>query len=333
MTRPKSFITNSAPVRNTLILGMAVILISIFGATRGSARAPKLLPDLVVKTAAPPTANAGDNIGPLIHVRATNIGTAPAPGTAGTIDRPHGFVIDVVLSTDTSVPPGAATFSPNFSEDVLLKGGRISSTTDLAAGASKSYPSLQGGSGTIPTDTPAGTYFICARIDSGNQVVELSEGNNVGCSRIKIGSSGKPDLVTRLTVPMTALSGSDIGASVKLIAYNIGTAAAPGTSGVLDPANGYMIDLVLSTDVVVPPGPATYSPHFSEDVLLQGGRRSNTIDLAAGANKPYATGAGIPADTPTGLYRICARIDPYNKVAELNEANNVTCAKIKIKHP
>jgi subtilase family serine protease len=94
-----------------------------------------------------------------------------------------------------------------------------------------------------------------------------------------------------------------------------------------------MIDIVLSTDTNVPPGFATFSPNFSEDVLLLGARTSNTIDLAPGASKVYATGAGIPADTPTGNYQICARIDSGSKVAESNEANNVMCRAIKITHP
>jgi hypothetical protein len=129
------------------------------------------------------------------------------------------------------------------------------------------------------------------------------------------------------------VSGANIGPLVKLVAYNIGTAPAAGTTGVMSPPNGYMIDLVLSTDTNVPPGFAVFSPNFSEDVLLLGARTSNTIDLAAGTNKHYATGAGIPADTPTGNYQLCARIDPGSKVAESNEGNNVTCVRIKIKHP
>lgn len=333
MTQQKSLVHTGISVRNASIVVLAVIIVSIFGAQLGSARAPKLLPDLVVGVSAPPSANAGDNIGPLIQLKAGNIGTATAPGTTGTLDPAHGFEIDVVLSTDMTVPPGLATYSATFAEDALLMGGRIGNTTDLLAGTSKLYPNLQGGNGRIPANTPAGTYFICARIDSGAKVLELNEGNNVGCSKIKISAGKKPDLVTHLGAPPSASSGTDIGASVKLVASNIGTATAPGTSGTLDPANGYMIDLVLSTDTIVPPGFAVYSAHFSEDVLLQGGRRSNTIDLAAGANHLYPIGAGIPADTPSGNYQLCARIDPANKVAESNEANNVTCVPIKITHP
>ncbi len=143
-------------------------------------------------------------------------------------------------------------------------------------------------------------------------------------------ATGRPDLAVTLSVPASAKAGQDIGPLIKVTAKNAGTAAAPGTVGALNPAGGYMIDVVLSKDMHVPPGFATYSAHFSEDVLLQGGRISNTQDLPPGGTRAYPTGGGIPADTPTGAYFVCASIDPANKVAESNEGNNVMCKPIKI---
>src|SRR5438270_700844 len=303
MHRYHSSIHLQTLVPSTFVIVLAAIIIPVLGAPHN---AQKAMPDLIVKIHGPSAAIAGDDIGPSIHVLARNIGTATAPGTSRTLHSANRFMIDLVLSTDANLPPGFATFSPHFSEDVLLQGGRISNTVDLAAGANKAYPT----GGGIPSDTPTGYYYICARIDPGSRVAEANEANNVSCSRIRIRGGKKPDLLTRLSAPASATSGSDIGPSVKLVAYNAGTAPAPGTSGPLEPANSYMIDLVLSTDDNVPPGFANYSPHFSEDVLLQGGRTSNTVDLAAGANKAYPTGGGIPSDTPTGYYYICARIDP-----------------------
>jgi hypothetical protein len=147
------------------------------------------------------------------------------------------------------------------------------------------------------------------------------------------GAAKGPDLLVSLAVPTAATSGQDIGPMIKLTAKNAGDAPAPGTVGALDPANGFMIDVVLSKDLSVPPGFAAYSPNFAEDVLLKGGRVSNTADLPASGTKAYATGGGIPADTPTGSYYVCARIDPGGKVAESNEANNVSCKPIRIQRP
>jgi hypothetical protein len=144
----------------------------------------------------------------------------------------------------------------------------------------------------------------------------------------------KADLTVSITGPVYARAGDNIGAFITTTARNLGAAAAPGTSGSLDPANGYVIDVVLSTDRNVPPSPASYSAAFSEDVLLRGGRIGNTVDLAPLATKSYPSLSGgsgtIPADTPTGVYSVCARIDPANRVAESNEANNVACFPIKI---
>jgi len=58
---------------------------------------------------------------------------------------------------------------------------------------------------------------------------------------------------------------------------------------------------------------------------LKGGRVSRTADLAPGAFRQYAVGAGIPADTPPGDYFLCATVDPGGAVPESNEGNNTTC--------
>lgn len=184
-----------------LVLAVAMTFIAVLPASAQKAKGP----DLVVRISAPPTANAGDDIGASIHVQAANSGGAPAPGTKGTLNPANGYMIDVVLSTDGNVAAGFATYSPNFAEDVLLQGGRISNTVDLAPGATHPYPSLQGGNGKIPANTPTGGYLVCARIDSGNKVAELNEANNVNCAKIRIKgkdqptppTARKPDLIIR----------------------------------------------------------------------------------------------------------------------------------------
>ncbi|BCM91128.1 hypothetical protein IAD21_02992 [Abditibacteriota bacterium] len=139
-----------------------------------------------------------------------------------------------------------------------------------------------------------------------------------------------PNLVTKIFGPISAKRGEDISDKIKVIASNIGTAPAPGTTGVLNPANGYMIDVMLSSDMTVPTGYATYSPIYSEDVLLLGGRVSNTSDLAPGATDSYAAGATIPQTTHPGHYFLAVRIDPGDKVAESNEADNTYFLPIQI---
>ena len=69
-------------------------------------------------------------------------------------------------------------------------------------------------------------------------------------------------------------------------------------------------------------------------MLLQGGRVSNTVDLAPGDSQLYVIAAGtIPADTPPGAYFVCSQIDPDLQIPELDEGNNVDCVPIEIVEP
>jgi hypothetical protein len=314
------------------------------------------LPDLMTKLAAPATGIAGQELKPPIVVAARNSGKAKAPGTAS---RPDGYMIDVVLSTDKTVPPGFKTYSAHFSEDVMLLGGRISNTVDLDPGKSHTFAKLTGSK--IPADTPSGHYYVCALVDSGDKVKESDETNNVYCRPITIKnpvegslsanertplatigvvSTGQmaamaqalqlPDLMTKLSAPQSNFAGQELKPPIVVAARNAGKAKAPGTASGSD---GYMIDVVLSTDKTVPSGFKTYSAHFSEDVMLLGGRISNTVDLDPGMSHTFAklTGSKIPADTPPGHYYICALVDSGDKVKESNENNNVYCSPISVK--
>jgi hypothetical protein len=287
----------------------------------------KRLPDLQVKFKCPTTIVAGTNIGSQIQLKVWNSGKAPAAGTdtAGN----NGYMVDLMLSTDTNTPAGWAIYSANFSEDVLLQGGRISNTKTLNPGQSQMYP-VGGG---IPADTPPGVYYICAKVDAGNKIAELNETNNSFCVRVSIKSGQTkrlPDLQVKFSCPNTIMAGTDIGPQVKLKVGNFGSAPAAGTDTAGN--NGYMVDLMLSTDTNTPAGWAIYSANFSEDVLLKGGRISNTKTLNPGQSQMYPVGGGIPADTPSGTYYICAKVDAGNKITESNEGNNSFCKRVYIKN-
>lgn len=142
--------------------------------------APPELPDLVPEVAAPPTVVAGEAIGPVGGLVARNIGGATAPGTT---DSGTGYMIDLVLSTDKTVPEGFATFSETFAEDALLRGGRASNTFDVPAGDFVTYPEANA---EIAPDTPPGDYFLCTRIDPGDVVDEADEANNVSCVPVTV---------------------------------------------------------------------------------------------------------------------------------------------------
>ncbi|NEN99278.1 MAG: S8 family serine peptidase [Moorea sp. SIO3I7] len=147
--------------------------------------------DLVVSVSTTELATPGEELSP-IEVRVKNIGDSLAQGTES--GGAYGYFVDLILSSDTEVPKGFATFSPNFSEDVLLLGGRLSNTPDLKPGEEFVFTT----SGGIPNDTPVGDYFIAAQIDPGQKVVESNERNNTAFEPIKIRLAPVIDLATDL---------------------------------------------------------------------------------------------------------------------------------------
>ena len=133
---------------------------------------PGLLPDLkVVHTAALPAGalRPGQTFEFLVTVK--NFGAGPAPGSVRP-DRstnPNGYMIDLTLNvTPIRDPVSPATISATFRPGMLLRGGRISVTDDLAPGAQKQYR----GMGEIPSDTPPGQYWIGVAVDPFNKVAE-----------------------------------------------------------------------------------------------------------------------------------------------------------------
>lgn len=131
-------------------------------------------PDLTIEWVTYPSLlPAGGTI--VVKVRVKNIGTAKAAGTASA--RAEGYMIEIMLSRDNSVPDVEATYSATFVEDALLGGGRISSTRDINPRESQEY----GARVAIPANAPKPKIVICARVDSGNKITELNERNNVAC--------------------------------------------------------------------------------------------------------------------------------------------------------
>jgi len=115
----------------------------------------------------------GGNPNKGISVLVTNIGDVVAKN----------FFVDIVLSTDTNFPIKFASYSPNFCEDVLLKGGRLS-VKNLKPGASTSLrlPKMC----KIPDNTPLGNYYLCAVVDPGKKILEKNEKNNTAYIKFKV---------------------------------------------------------------------------------------------------------------------------------------------------
>jgi hypothetical protein len=108
----------------------------------------------------------------------------------------NNVAVDIILTSKHTYPMPApfAVYSANYSDNVLLKGGRehISFTGPGSVNVKLNGPN------TIPADTPPGIYYLGAVIDAGNKVNESNERNNVHFCRLKvIGPDTKkmPDLI------------------------------------------------------------------------------------------------------------------------------------------
>jgi subtilase family serine protease len=156
---------------------------------------------------------------------------------------------------------------------------------------------------TIPAGTVTGTYYVIARADADDLIVEVNEANNTKTSGlIKIG----PDLIVSvLTVPSTAGAGTSITVTDTTKNSGAGDAGSSTTS------------FYLSTDTTFDVGDA-----------LIGSRTAGSI--AAGASSQGSTSVSIPAGTASGAYYIIARADDGNTVPELNEDNNTLFKGIAI---
>jgi hypothetical protein len=214
---------------------------------------PVALPDLSIRfDGMPDRVQQGQELRVPARVIGRNEGGGVAQG-----NRPgqRGYVVDIILSTDDTVPAGYARYSAAFREDVLLQGGRVSTTANLEGEASAAFIISDD---RVPLDTPPGNYRICARIDPGNFITESDEGNNTACTDVRVevnpaapiapgapGSSLAPG-----TVPGTGLNQPGIAELPQPPA----PVPAPSPSDVIEtPGADLLFDFAFDRPVLPPP--------------------------------------------------------------------------------
>ena len=236
-------------------------------------------PDLVVSAITP---NSGALVpGGTLSVTDTvqNIGSASTGASS---------IVAYSLSTDTTYGNG---------DDIPLATTR--SVTTLAAGASSTATR----SLAIPSSTPVGTYYVCAKADSTDAVIESNESNNSLCSTATVGLTN-PDLI--ISAASTAASSVAPGKSFSLS----NTAKNQGSLN----AGQFIIAFHLSTNAVYGDG---------DDIALTATR--TVTSLGAGKTSTASTSLLVPATVPLGDYYVCAMADRDNTVAEADETNNSAC--------
>jgi subtilase family serine protease len=218
-----------------------------------------------------------------------------ASGVSATVSGTT-LVVSDTTANQGGGPAGASTTSFYLSANISLDG------SDAPLG-SRDVPALAASTSSsastqvpVPAGTTAGTYYVLARADGSDSVVETVETNNVSFgTSVRIG----PDLTASVTAPSRASAGGTIAVTDTTTNKGNGAAAASTT------------DLYLSTNITLD----------SADVFL-GSRMVPALN--AGASSTASTSVQVPPATATGTYYVLAKADGDGVVAESVETNNVS---------
>ena len=208
-----------------------------------------------------------------------------------------------------------------------------------------------------------GEAIVKVEVDYHDRIQELNEVNNFELTiYTPCGRGTMPDLeASFVALPVDTLRpGTDLSNYIGILVTNLGRGLAKGTRNW--PTEGYIIDVVLSSDMVVPPGatmvvtpagqvlpvpvPSTYRV-YREDMLI--GRIWTTEDIPRedeviyGLHRePGCEVIGLPMEYPSvvwpssGGYRafyIVVLVDPLNNISEAREDNNKYFFRLMIEEP
>jgi subtilase family serine protease len=154
---------------------------------------------------------------------------------------------------------------------------------------------------TIPAGTAAGAFYIIAKADFANVVMETNEANNTRSKSISIG----PDLTfSALSLsPITVAAGGTLTVSDTVTNQGAGI-AAPSTTRFYLSINS----AIDASDIALAPGRAV-------------------AQLSSGTASPGSTVVTIPVDTAPRTYYVIAQADSDGVVAESAENNNVSVVR------
>jgi subtilase family serine protease len=187
-----------------------------------------------------------------------------------------------------------------FSSDAVLGPGDTLLNSRTTGPIPSGGTSASSASVTIPAGATTGTWYIIAKADDPNGVLETLETNNTRSKSIAIG----PDLIVlTIAAPLSAHPGQTI--NVTPTTKNQGG----GSSGVSSTTKIYLRP---------PSGPDTFL-----------GSRT-VLPLAPNASSGGIVSVTIPVGTPTGSYNLFVVADDGNAVVETIETNNTKLKAITI---
>lgn len=155
---------------------------------------------------------------------------------------------------------------------------------------------------TVPVNTPPGRYVLALVADSGGQVTEPDESNNVIYSSVFVIGERRPDFTvpSLRAQPTTVAPGDSLTVVVPL-----------SNAGNLDGGTDW--EIVLSQNRVI----------SVDDVVVH----TASVALPLLTTRTATISVQIPSDLPPGPYYVGVIFDPQDHVPELNEINNATAAR------
>ncbi|MCP5108684.1 MAG: hypothetical protein GY950_35185 [bacterium] len=219
---------------------------------------------------------------------------------------------DLILTTSANYPAPApyAVYSANYSDKVLLKGGR----THVNFAPNGSVNVGFGNNNEIPADTPPGNYYLGVVIDTGNKAKESNERNNVAWCKIRVvgGVKRMPDLVVPSVVFKKVKKGTDAAGNPFYIFNVIITVKNRGN------ANAGPFKVLLERNNA--PGGHYQKACITCIIPVAGG-------LAAGASITLPPRQFNNANNVPSIFRATA--DHGNHVTESNERNNMNAVTFR----
>lgn len=219
---------------------------------------------------------------------------------------------DVVTGTLVGVTNSGTDYSNYNTVGYFLSKDTIKDDSDVIIGTSFFYSIYPGGTVYnyptlyIPTNTPAGNYYILAYADYENTSIEVNENNNTFVSPLTLQGASNDLLINNFFQVATNISlGGYLQPNVGV--YNNGNSYIPNVYV------GYYLSkdsTFDSTDTYL-----TYS-YFGALPSGQGANSQPTIYL--------------PYDIPTGEYVVLAVADHNGQIEETNETNNVMAFRIQV---
>lgn len=225
----------------------------------------------------------------------------------GTLQVPPGAFSGDTFNADYRVLNAGLADAGAFSYEFLLTasntstaGATVLSQTTLPAGLTAQNAIVDTVALTVPAQTPVGDYYIALVTDSGHQIVEVSETNNVAYSTVfRTG----PELTGSVTAPAETGPGENFDVQLNLRSDGAPVVTAVAVQFYLSPTAAVDGNSVM----VGPPRLVTLPDGFAV---------TQTLTLTAPA--------GLLPSPPN--YYVVAVIDHANAIVETDETNNTVAS-------